>query len=85
MTANGQTSNPAHGDSQSPALAPAAALRDLYSAIGEALASAAQNAVAAQQQAQVLAQAVTNQGVATLYSIDTAALGEATKKAIDNN
>jgi hypothetical protein len=70
-------------DPQTLALAPAAVMAHLYSAIGQALADAARNAVSAQQQAQVLAQATTTQGIATLYSVDTAALGLATQKILD--
>jgi hypothetical protein len=72
------------GDPQTLATAPAAALRDLYSAIEQALANAAENATSAQQQAQIIAQATTTQGIATLFSVDTAALGLATKKEIDS-
>ncbi len=71
-------------DPQTLASAPAAAMGKLYSAIGQALANAAQNAVSAQQQTQVVALAATTQGIATLYSVDTAALGLATKKEIDS-
>jgi hypothetical protein len=69
---------------QALATAPAAALGELYSAIGQALANAARNAVSAQQQAQIIAQAATTQGIATLFSVDTAALGLATEKEIDS-
>jgi hypothetical protein len=65
-------------------MAPAVALQNLYSAIGQALANAAHNAASAQQQAQIIAQAATTQGIATLFSVDTAALGLAAKKEIDN-
>jgi hypothetical protein len=71
-------------DPQALAAAPAVALRDLYSAIGQALANAARNAASAQQQAQIIAQATTTQGIATLFSVDTAALGLAAKKEIDH-
>jgi hypothetical protein len=70
-------------DLQVLATAPARTVEDLYAAIGQALADAAQNAVAAQQQAQTVAQAATAQGIATLFSVDVAALGLATKKEID--
>jgi hypothetical protein len=42
------------------------------------LANAAHNATSAQQQTHVTAQAATTQGVALLYTIDTAAAGAAT-------
>jgi hypothetical protein len=83
MTTNGQTSGSTPTDPQSLATAPAAVLGTLYAAVGQALANAAQNAVAAQQQAQTIAQAAITQGVASLYSVDTAALGLATEKEID--
>jgi hypothetical protein len=67
------------------ATAPAAALAELYSAIGQALANAAQNAVSAQQQGQIIAQAANTQGIATLFSVDTAALGLATQKEVDSH
>lgn len=53
--------------------APAQALGALYQATAQALANAAHNAVNAQQQSYVTAQAATTQGVALLYSVDTAA------------
>ncbi len=59
--------------------APAIALANLYQATAQALANAAHNATTAQQQNNITAQAATVMGVATLYSIDTATAGEATK------
>ena len=59
--------------------APAVALGNLYQATAQALANAAHNATTAQQQNNVTAQATTVMGVATLYSIDTASAGIATK------
>jgi hypothetical protein len=59
--------------------APAVALANLYQATAQALANAAHNATHSQQQSYVTAQAATTQGVATLYSLDTAADGAATK------
>lgn len=59
--------------------APAMALGNLYQATAQALANAAHNATTAQQQNNVTAQATTVMGVATLYSIDTASTGIATK------
>lgn len=52
--------------------APAQAMGSLYQATAQALANAAHNATAAQQQAHTLAQAATTMGVNLLYSIDTA-------------
>ena len=60
-------------------VAPAIAMGNLYQATAQALANAAHNASAAQQQMYVAAQAATTAGVALLYSLDTAALGAATK------
>lgn len=60
--------------------APSMAMGNLYVATAQALATAAHNATAAQQQANVTLQAATTQGIATLYSIDTAADGVATGK-----
>lgn len=59
-------------------VAPAVAMGNLYQAISQALANAAHNAVVAQQQNNITAQAATTAGVALLYSIDTAATGKAT-------
>jgi hypothetical protein len=59
--------------------APAVALGNLYQATAQALANAAHNSTTAQQQAAVTAQAATTMGVATLYSLDTAAAGKATQ------
>jgi hypothetical protein len=59
--------------------APAIAMGNLYQATAQALANAAHNATTAQQQTNVTAQATTVMGVATLYSLDTASTGMATK------
>ncbi len=59
--------------------APAVALGNLYQATAQALANAAHNATTSQAQTNVTAQAATTQGVATLYSIDTASTGASTK------
>lgn len=48
---------------------PAVAMGNFYQATAQALANAAHNATMAQQQANILAQAVTAQGVAMIYSI----------------
>lgn len=60
--------------------APAVAMGNLYQATAQALANAAHNATNAQQQSYVTAQAATTQGVATLYSLDTASTGIATQR-----
>ncbi len=62
--------------------APAIALGNLYQATAQALANSAHNATNSQQQSYVTAQTSTTMGVATLYSIDTASNGVATKKIL---
>ncbi len=57
---------------------PAVALSNLYQATAQALGNAAHNTTTSQQQTGVTAQAATTMGVATLYSLDTAATGKAT-------
>lgn len=57
--------------------APAVAAGNLYQATAQALANAAHNAAAAQQQANIAAQAATTAGVAMLYSLNTASAGAA--------
>jgi hypothetical protein len=59
---------------------PAIAMANLYQATAQALANAAHNATLAQQQMYMTAQAATTAGVALLYSLDSAAIGAATKK-----
>lgn len=65
------------------AVAPSVAMGNLYQATAQALANAAHNASSAQQQTNVILQASTTMGVATLYSLDTATTGEATKAILD--
>ena len=60
--------------------APAVAMGNLYQATAQALGNAAHNATTSQQQTNVTAQAATTQGVALLYSLDTASTGMATMK-----
>ena len=60
--------------------APAVAMGNLYLATAQALGNAAHNATTAQQQAFTIAQAATTQGVALLYSLDTAAAAAAAKR-----
>lgn len=59
--------------------APAIAMGNLFQATSQALANAAHNATAAQQQSNISAQAATTMSVATLFSIDTASTGMATQ------
>jgi hypothetical protein len=56
---------------------------DLLQAAAGALSLAAHNAVTNQQQTNITAQAAATMGVATLYSIDTASTGVATKEILD--
>jgi hypothetical protein len=60
--------------------APAIAMGNLFQATAQALSNAAHNATSSQQQTNITAQAATTMGVTTLYSIDTASTGIATKK-----
>ncbi|PWC85020.1 glycerol-3-phosphate dehydrogenase, partial [Azospirillum sp. Sp 7] len=62
--------------------APAIAMGNLFQATAQALANAAHNATNNQQQSYVTMQAATTMGVATLYSIDTASTGVATKSIL---
>ena len=64
--------------------APAVAMGNLYQATAQALANAAHNATNAQQQSYVTAQSATTMGVATLYSLDTASAGVATKEILSS-
>jgi hypothetical protein len=63
-------------------VAPSQAMSMLYQATAQALGNAAHNATTAQQQANVTAQAATTMGVAALYSLDTAATGQATSSIL---
>ncbi len=63
-------------------VSPSVALSNLYQATAQALGNAAHNATTAQQQTNVLAQAASTMGVATLYSLDTAATGVATEDVL---
>jgi hypothetical protein len=55
--------------------APAVAMGNLYQATATALALAAQNAIACQQQTMITMQAATTQGVVVLYTLDTTSAG----------
>ena len=57
-----------------------AALGDVLVSLTQSAGISYQNAVNAQQQATLNAQAATTQGVATIYGIDTAPTGLATKE-----
>ncbi len=64
--------------------APAVAMGNLYQASAQALSNAAHNAALSQQQTNVTAQAATTQGVAILYSLNTATTGMATMKVLES-
>ena len=64
--------------------APAMSMGNLFQATSQALANAAHNATTAQQQTAITAQAATTMGVTTLYSIDTASTGMATKEILSS-
>lgn len=59
---------------------PAMAMGNLFMATSQALANAAHNATAAQQQTNITAQAATTSGITTLYSIDTSSDAVGTRK-----
>jgi len=60
--------------------APALSLSNLYQMVSQSLGLAAQNAVMAQQQSNIIHQASTTQGVNLIYAVDTAAVGDASEK-----
>jgi hypothetical protein len=80
MAGDSQTAGPIP---QSLALSPALCVQNLYAAVGQALAEAAKNATVAQQQCNVMISASTTMGIASLYSVDTATLGEASREELD--
>lgn len=59
---------------------PAMAMGNFMMATSQALSNAAHNATSSQYNSNVTAQAATTQGVSTLYCIDTASTGMATKE-----
>lgn len=63
--------------------APAMAMGSLYQTMAHSLGILMENAVAAQQNMNVIAQAATTQGVNMIYSVDTAAASAATSKILD--
>ena len=62
--------------------APAVAMGNLYQATGQALSNAAHNATFAQQNANIILQAATTQGVALLYGVDTATTADGIVKLL---
>lgn len=63
--------------------APAVAMGNLYQAMAHSTGILFQNAVSAQNQQNILAQAATTQGVMQIYSIDTVADGIAASKILN--
>jgi Killing trait len=61
---------------------PAVAMGNLFIATSQALGNAARNAIQNQQETGKKAQAATEQGIAVLYAIDTAATGKATEEIL---
>lgn len=64
--------------------APAMSMGNLFQATSQAMGNSAHNNTTAQQQTAVTAQAATTMGVATLYSLDTASTGKATKAILES-
>lgn len=60
--------------------APAMAMGNLYQMTAQSLGLAAQNAVMAQQQSNMIHQASTTQGVNLIYAVDTAAVADGSEK-----
>jgi hypothetical protein len=79
MATDNQTAGPTP---QSLALSPATSLQEIYAGVGQALAEAAQNAIAAQQTCNVTIAAITTMGVSTLFSLDSAAAGMASAEEL---
>lgn len=65
--------------------APAMAMGNLYQSVAYSVGLAMENAVAAQQQYNATAQAATAQGIAMLYSLDSAATAEAVQKNLQES
>ena len=61
---------------------PAMSLSNLYQTISQSLSLSAQNAVMSQQQANIIHQTATTQGVSLLYSLSTATLGGTTSEVM---
>jgi hypothetical protein len=59
---------------------PALSLSNLYQIISQSLGLAAQNAVFAQQNSNIIHQTATTQGVNLIYAVDTEAIGDAATK-----
>ena len=64
---------------------PAMAMGNLYTAIGQAMSLASNNATSAQQQAQITVQAATVQGVNSMTAIGAAVLGRAAEGIVEKD
>ncbi|PSW03696.1 RebB family R body protein [Photobacterium lipolyticum] len=64
---------------------PAMAMSNLYTAMGQALATGSHNTTMAQQQANVTMQAATVQGVNSLTSIGSAVIGRASEGVLEKD
>ncbi|MDF3026619.1 MAG: antirepresssor protein RebB [Fluviicola sp.] len=64
--------------------APAMAMGTLYQTMAHSLGILMENAVTSQQNMNVIGQASVTQGVAMIYSVDTASTGVATKEILDS-
>ncbi|NEO33558.1 MAG: hypothetical protein F6K36_24655 [Symploca sp. SIO3C6] len=64
---------------------PALSLSNLYQTISQSLSLSVQNAVMAQQQSNLIHQAVTTQGVSLLYSVNTAAIGAVARQTLKSD
>jgi hypothetical protein len=69
---------------QTLASSPAVAMGNLFQATAQALANAAHNSTTSQQQTNVIAQAATTMGAATLYSLDTASDAKAVQAILSS-
>jgi hypothetical protein len=65
--------------------APAMAMGSLYQTMAQSLGILMQNAVSAQQSMNTISQAATTQGVALIYSVDTASDAASTKEILSGN
>lgn len=65
--------------------APAMAMGNLYTAIGQAMSLASNNSTSAQQQAQITVQAATVQGVNSMTAIGAAVLGRAAEGIVEKD
>ena len=65
--------------------APAMAMGNLYTAIGQAMSLASNNATSGQQQAQITVQAATVQGVNSMTAIGAAVLGRAAEGIVEKD